>query len=337
MIGRMILFIMCSSVVIAANNDLDQELNISFTESPQNLTEAALREEIREELRLEMELLLEQRLATMRKALKKELMNEFRKEFSQGAIDSPYKTKQGTFAAEISLSNNQGTLLTKTALIIKKIDRRKRLVTEVGKAVTNEQGKAVVVDLPAGETLYVYAENRRGLGMVDTRDLEAGTVIKSKVILPPKAPEVGELVPEIELVDTRTQKKIKLSDYRGQIVFLEFWATWDASSQRSMARAQKLMSEQDDQWEGRVAVMAVSIDDTLEALKTHLEDKGWDRVLQFWSGLRDKGLSPAQIFAVKGIPSAFLIDVDGKLVWKGDPSSYQVEEQINELLKNGSP
>ena len=42
---------------------------------------------------------------------------------------------------------------------------------------------------------------------------------------PPVGLEVGNLAPEIEGEDV-DGKKFKLTDYRGKVVLLDFWATW---------------------------------------------------------------------------------------------------------------
>ncbi len=42
---------------------------------------------------------------------------------------------------------------------------------------------------------------------------------------PDVGPQVGDLAPEIEGEDLEG-KKLKLSDYRGKVVFLQFWSYW---------------------------------------------------------------------------------------------------------------
>jgi thiol-disulfide isomerase/thioredoxin len=42
---------------------------------------------------------------------------------------------------------------------------------------------------------------------------------------PPPGPKIGEAAPEIEGPDLEG-KPFKLSDYRGKVVFLQFWASW---------------------------------------------------------------------------------------------------------------
>lgn len=48
----------------------------------------------------------------------------------------------------------------------------------------------------------------------------------------------------------------------------------------------------------------------------------------------EKGWScdAAQTYAITGVPTCFLIDREGKVVWSGHPASVDVEAKIDELI-----
>ena len=175
----------------------------SVSDELQELERDQLRATLREQLRLEMEALMEQKLKALRTELKKEILAEMRLELNAGVTKSPYATKPGSYAAKILLLDSQQKPMPLTEAVLKKIDRRKRSVTEIAKATTNAKGELIFTDLAADQILYVYVDKVRALGLVDTREVELGTIIESEVILPPKPPTLGEQVPNIEMVECR--------------------------------------------------------------------------------------------------------------------------------------
>lgn len=58
----------------------------------------------------------------------------------------------------------------------------------------------------------------------------------------PDRPEVGFPAPDFALTDV-VGKSVRLSDYRGKAVFLNFWATWCPPCKAEMPEIQKLQRE----------------------------------------------------------------------------------------------
>jgi len=71
---------------------------------------------------------------------------------------------------------------------------------------------------------------------------------------------------------TLTGERVKLSDYRGKVVLLSFWATWCAPCKQELPVLQKLL---DKHGKDGLAVLAVNIDDpkTVAEVRRFVGDK----------------------------------------------------------------
>jgi thiol-disulfide isomerase/thioredoxin len=133
------------------------------------------------------------------------------------------------------------------------------------------------------------------------------------------APKVGDPAPDIDILDVETGKTQRLSDYQGQVVLLEFWATWCGPCRPAMKKLNKLASENSD-WTDRVAIIPLSVDQTPKLAADHVADRGWTAMRYFWSRRVDESQSQAeQTFVVHGIPTAILLKPDGTIAWRGHP------------------
>lgn len=99
-----------------------------------------------------------------------------------------------------------------------------------------------------------------------------------------------------------------------------------------MAESQKLMQEHPD-WKDKVAVVPLSIDDTLEIVRKHVNQRGWTNTFNVWAGPGGWHSSPAQAYRVSGVPHAFVIDPKGTITTSvspifGDSIASAVEQEL---------
>ncbi|MCT2536766.1 redoxin domain-containing protein [Aquibacillus koreensis] len=131
--------------------------------------------------------------------------------------------------------------------------------------------------------------------------------------------EVGNLAPDFEL-ETLAGETIKLSDFRGQNVMLNFWATWCPPCRAEMPDMQKFYENQD------VAILAVNLAQT-EGSMQDVEDFVKDFELTF-PILLDEDLEVATNYAIRPIPTSYMIDSNGVIQYKAfGPMNYEMMVQ----------
>lgn len=116
-------------------------------------------------------------------------------------------------------------------------------------------------------------------------------------------------VPEIALSKI-DGTPVKLSDYRGKIVIVNFWASWCNPCVEEFPSMIKLMA----QFNKDVVVFAVSEDDTREDMQAFMKAMGLPK--PGFEIVWDEKKENMKAWGVEKVPETFLVGRDGKLIRK---------------------
>lgn len=121
------------------------------------------------------------------------------------------------------------------------------------------------------------------------------------------APELSGLTPD--------GKEAKLSDCKGKVVLLDFWATWCGPCRASLPHVQEIYNKYHDKG---LDVFMVSCDQDEEAWKKFIADgtdgmQNYTQILTY-KEVDGKTIDQSKEYGVMFIPNKFLIDAEGNII-----------------------
>jgi peroxiredoxin len=137
---------------------------------------------------------------------------------------------------------------------------------------------------------------------------------------------VGKPAPEMLLSTLDGKSTTKLSDYRGKVVVLDFWASWCPTCFAPVTKMQDIVKRNND-WDGNVEMISVSVDSNLTQAAKAVEKQGWKHTRNLaieFDKLREIGVSV--------VPVTIVIAMDGKIATMADSHAIEVEQQVKALL-----
>ncbi|MCT1905495.1 peroxiredoxin [Oceanobacillus sojae] len=119
--------------------------------------------------------------------------------------------------------------------------------------------------------------------------------------------EVGNIAPDFEL-QTLNGETVKLSDYRGEKVMINFWATWCPPCRAEMPDMEEFHQDKD------ITILAVNLTETENNLQ-QVEDFIVEYDLTF-PILLDEEIKVAEQYMIQPIPTSYMINSNGVVSFK---------------------
>jgi RNA polymerase sigma factor (sigma-70 family) len=137
--------------------------------------------------------------------------------------------------------------------------------------------------------------------------LDLGTIKLDVEIEGQRNLAVGEMAPAFD-VKTLDGKPLRLTDFRGKFVLLDFWATWcgPCIEQEPFLKAAFDAFQHDN----RFVFISLSLDDKPEIPRDYVAKHG----LKWIQGFLGRGSSVTASYGIASIPAIMLIGPDGKLI-----------------------
>ena len=148
----------------------------------------------------------------------------------------------------------------------------------------------------------------------------------SKYIELNQNPQLGEKYVDFEMKDTLGNIR-KLSNLKGRVVLLEFWAAWCGPCRKENPNLVKTYEKFHPKG---FEIFAVSLDDNKDNWIKAIKDDGltWNHV----NDLNGKENKASLIYGISGIPDNFLISENGEIIGR-NLRGEKLNQTLNEILQ----
>lgn len=140
----------------------------------------------------------------------------------------------------------------------------------------------------------------------------------------PKPSSDKYMAPDFSLPN-REGKPIRLSDFKGKLVLVDFWASWCAPCRKENPNVVRIFNKYKERG---FTILSVSLDEDITKWESAIAQDGliWENHV---SDLKGWNSAIIPLYGIQGIPYTMLIDPDGAILrsgLRGEELDYAIEE-----------
>lgn len=163
---------------------------------------------------------------------------------------------------------------------------------------------------------------------MEMNNLSTGETVSANVPEASEEAPAQELAPDFTVYD-REGNAHSLSDFRGQPVIVNFWASWCGPCKSEMPDFEEKYKEYGEEIQFLMVNLTDGHQETVETAAGFIDSAGYTFPVYF-----DSDYSGAAAYAVNAVPATYFIDAEGALVayGKGAMSAEVLQKGIDMLV-----
>jgi len=142
--------------------------------------------------------------------------------------------------------------------------------------------------------------------------------------------DVGLPAPNLEVADAVTGRTLSSSDFKGKVLFINFWATWCQPCREEMPSMEELFNHFLDNKD--FVMLTILFRDDPQTGINYLKENGFNFPVRL-----DKEGQTARAYGLTGVPETYIVDKKGilreKIIGPYQWDSPEALELISRLLK----
>jgi len=139
--------------------------------------------------------------------------------------------------------------------------------------------------------------------------------------------EIGSEFPDFQATELLSGEPFKLSEFRGNVVIVDFWATWCGPCLIELPNVKRVFEAHREKG---LQIISISLDRSVDRCREFVQKQGMD-----WYHVADGKWWQAELavrFGIRSIPAMFVIGKDGKVV-ASRPRGDDLEPAVRQALE----